>query len=147
MVERVCVDASLTFMLLVREEQTPKAEALWQSWTERAFELITAPLFFAEVTSVLRQQVYFGRLHPERGERSFESFMGLGIHAVDLPDLQPSAWDLAKKYNRPRAYDAQYLAVASILRCDLWTGDRRLVNAVNEPWVRWVGDYASSTLK
>ncbi len=34
----------------------------------------------------------------------------------------------------------QYLAVAATLGCDLWTGDRRLVNAVNAPWVRWVGE-------
>lgn len=141
MAARVCIDASLALMLLLLDDLSPRVEDLWRYWTQEGVERVTAPLFFAEVTSVLREHVYHKRLHPEEGEAAFVSFMRLQVRSLSPITLQPRAWSLAKQYNRPRAYDTQYIAVAAILGCDLWTGDRRLVNAVNAPWVRWVGDY------
>lgn len=143
MAGRVCVDASLALMLLIPHDLTPKAEALWQSWSEEDLQIVAPPLFFAEVTSVLRESVYFGRVPPAEAEHNFTDFLDLGVKSIELPDLQPRAWALAKQYNRPRAYDAQYLAVASALGCDLWTGDRRLVNALSVSWLKWVGEYAA----
>ena len=141
MVQRVCVDASLALMLLLPHELTEQTETLWRQWFEDGIELVTPALFFAEVTSVLRESVYFGRILPDEGESAFNVFLNLGIRSIDATELQPRAWELAQKYNRPRAYDSQYLAVASSLGCELWTGDRRLVNAVPVPWLKWVGEY------
>jgi len=58
--------------------------------------------------------------------------------------LQPRALSIATRFKRPKAYDAQYLAVADLLGCELWTADRRLASAVagELPWVRYVGDAA-----
>jgi predicted nucleic acid-binding protein len=141
MAGQVCVDASLALMLLLPHELSPQAEALWRSWLQEGREIVTAPLFFAEVTSVLRESVYFGKVLPEEGETAFDTFLKLGAKGVDLADLQRRAWERAKEHNRPRAYDAQYLAVAASLGCELWTADRRLVNAVSVPWLKWVGVY------
>jgi len=102
---------------------------------------VTAPLCFAEVTSVLREHVYRGILSKNDGDEAFAVFTSLRIRSILSTGLQPQAWSLAKTYNRPGAYDAQYLAVAAMLGCELWTADRRLVNAVNAPWIRWVGDH------
>ncbi|MDO8689133.1 MAG: type II toxin-antitoxin system VapC family toxin [Dehalococcoidia bacterium] len=140
---RVCVDASLAVMLLLPEPLSDRAKSLWRSWSDLGIDMVTAPLFFAEVTSVLREHVFFRRLDPEVAEDAFQAFREMDIATVYPPDLQPQAWAIAKKYNQRRTYDAQYLAVATALGCELWTGDRKLVNAVNEPWVRWVGDYQS----
>ncbi len=145
MVKQVCVDASIVLMLLVPEKLSPKARAIWRLWFAEEFEIVAPPLFFAEVTSVLREHVFFERALPEDAERAFGAFMRLPIKQMDMPDLQPQAWAAAGKYGRPRAYDAQYLAVATMLRCELWTGDKRLVNVVKEPWLKWVGDYAAPT--
>lgn len=141
MVTQVCVDSSLAIMLVVPEELSSVATPLWESWLKRGLKPVAPPLFFAEVTSVLRENIFFDRVPPEEAERAFDAFRRLRVMQVDPEDLQPRAWALAKTYNQHRAYDAQYLAVASALGCDLWTADRRLVHAVNEPWVRWVGDY------
>lgn len=146
MADRVCVDASLALMLLLPHDLTPKVEALWRAWAEEESELVTAPLFFAEVTSVLRESVYFGRIEAQEGEEAFAAFMKLGVRSVSPADLQPRAWALAKEHRRPRAYDAQYLALAAALGCELWTGDRRLVHALRVPWLRWVGDYQVGSL-
>ncbi|MBI2909410.1 MAG: type II toxin-antitoxin system VapC family toxin [Chloroflexi bacterium] len=141
MAGKVCVDASLVLMLLLPHELTLQAETVWRRWLHDGTELVTAPLFFAEVTSVLRESVYFGRILAEEGEGAFNAFLKLGVKGVGPADLQPRAWDLAREHHRPRAYDAQYLAVAEGLACEIWTGDRRLVNSVPVPWLRWIGDY------
>jgi hypothetical protein len=41
------------------------------------------------------------------------------------------------------AYDSQYLAVAERLKCEFWTADSRLVNAVapHLTWVKWMGNF------
>ncbi len=141
MAASVCVDASLAISLLLPDDTTPQASELWRSWKENGLDVVTAPLFFAEVTSVLRENVYFRRILPEEGEVAFRAFLSFPVRSVALTDLQPRAWELAKTHNLRRAYDAQYLAVAASLGCDLWTADQRLVNAVRLPWLRWVGDH------
>lgn len=128
-------------MLLLPHDLSYKAKSLWRSWAEKEIEIIAPPLFFAEVTSVLRENVYFGRILPEEGERVFSAYLDLPIKASDPHDLQPQSWSIAKKFGRPRAYNTQYLAVASSLGCDFWTADIRLVNAVKLPWVKWIGNY------
>jgi len=50
----VCIDASLALTWLLPTEQNDAANALRQEWDEKGIELIAAPLFHAEVTSVLR---------------------------------------------------------------------------------------------
>ena len=144
MAAQVCVDASLVLLLLLPHELTPQAGNRWEAWLEEEVEIVSAPLFFAEVTSVLRERVHFARISPEEGQEALDSFLGFKIREVNPPDLQRRAWGLAKQYNRPRTYDTQYLAVANVLGCELWTADRRLVNAVPLPWVRWVGEYKAS---
>lgn len=141
---QVCADASLALKLISRDELTPQVEGLWRFWQRTGVDVVTPPLFFAEVTSVIRASVYFKRILPEFGEQAFSAFLSLEVREENPPDLQSVAWQLARKYNRPRTYDAQYLAVASILGCELWTADHRLVNAVSAPWVRWVGGYEES---
>lgn len=141
MANQVCVDASLALMLMLPEEMTLRAKDLWGSWEADGREVVTAPLFFAEVTSVIREHVYFRRISPTEGEEAFQIFLSLPVRSVAPANLQPRAWELAKAHNLRRAYDAQYLAVAAILGCELWTADQRLVNAVRLPWLRWVGEH------
>lgn len=140
MASSICVDASLVLALLLPEELTTRVEVLWQEWLDARVEVVGPPLLFAEVTSVLRAAVFFGRIAPEDGEGYFTEFLSMGIRQVEPPDLQQRAWALARAHNRPRAYDAQYLAVAEALGSALWTADRRLTRAVGHPAVRWVGD-------
>lgn len=135
----VCVDASLVVKLLLRERFSDAARALWDQWAREGMELVVPPLFFAEVSSVLRQNVFLGRVESNEGDELFEAFLDYRVVPTAPPELYPRAWELAKRYNQRRAYDAQYLAVADIVGCPLWTGDERLANVVNAPWVRYIG--------
>ena len=72
----------------------------------------------------------------------FEAFQAQGVKLLYPEGLHRVAWELAIKFDRPAAYDSHYLALAEMLSCELWTGDRRLYNVVKDelPWVKWLGD-------
>jgi predicted nucleic acid-binding protein len=135
------VDASLVLMLFLPDQHSQRAEALWSQWEREGMVPLGPPLLYAEVPSVLREAVFFGRLSPEEGQSAFETFCDMAITVSARRDLHLRAWELAQEFHRPRLYDSFYLAAAQAEGCELWTADRRLVNAVNRPWVRWVGDY------
>lgn len=140
---RVCIDASLALTWLLPAEQNEAANTLRREWDKEGMELITTPLFHAEVTSVLREQVYFRRLLPEEGEEAFSIYLDIGVRSIDDPEVQKKAWELAKKFNLPRTYDMQYLAVAELENCELWTSDKRLANSLQGrvKRIRWVGEH------
>ena len=139
---KVCVDASLALVWLLPAEQNEVANALRREWYKNGIEIITAPLFHAEVTSVLREQVYFKRLPPEEGEEAFLAYTEIGVKSIDSPRIQKKAWELAKEFNLPRTYDMQYLAIAELNDCELWTNDKRLVNSLQGKIsrIKWVGE-------
>ena len=140
---RVCVDASLAVQWIIPTPEDPLAESLLQAWDKAGTELIGPPLFDAEVTSTIRRYVYFKKLLPEQGEKAFLLYRELGVKIISPPELPKVAWDLAKKYNQPRTYDMQYVAIAELEGCELWTGDRRLSNSLQgkSKRLRWVGEY------
>ena len=137
----ICVDASLILKLLLPDELNASVTLLFSRWAQNSTTLVSPPLIYAEVPSVLRVAVYFGRISLEEGERAFEAFCELDIAIIKREDLHILAWELAKEHSQPRIYDSMYLAVARSEGCDFWTGDLRLANAVNAPWVKWVGSY------
>jgi predicted nucleic acid-binding protein len=112
----------------------------WQRWLEDGIEFVAPPFFRVETTSVLRNKVFLNVISAERGEITFEKLRRLGVRIVDLPDLQQTAWEIARALNRPEGYDAQYLALAQRQSCEFWTSDRRLFNTVSPhlPWVRLI---------
>ncbi len=137
---RVCVDANVILSRLLPGEQNERVESLWFQWLEKHDTPFAPPLLYAEVPSVLRQALFSGRITPEEGDLAFNTFRDMNISLSIRSDLHIPAWALAKLHNLPRVYDAMYLAAAQAEDCELWTLDRRLVNTVNLPWVRWAGN-------
>ncbi len=139
----VCVDASLAVAWLSWEAHTPIANALRQEWREHGVQMVGPPMFHAEVTSAIRQHVYFKRILPEEGEEAFSIYLDIPIRIIDGPEVYRKAWQLAQEFNLPVCYDMQYLAVAELEDCELWTGDERLVNSLKSKTkrLRWLGEY------
>ncbi len=137
----VCVDASLVLTWLLPTEQNKVTNALHREWYKKGVEIISAPLFHAEVTSVLREQVYLRKLLPEEGEEAFSAYLEIGVRSIDNSRIQEVAWELAKRFNLPRTYDMQYLAVAELMDCELWTNDKRFVNSLQDKVsrIKWAG--------
>ena len=144
MAQCVCVDASLAIAWIIRERFTDSALALRGAWVRETVELVAPPIFPSEVTSTIRRMAYQGALSPEEGRQALERAPAWPVTVrEDSDDLQRQAYELATRFNRPRAYDAQYLALAEAEGCELWTGDERLINALQGqlPWAHWIGDY------
>jgi len=137
----VCVDAGVFIKMVVAEEDSDRADALWEQWKEDGVKVVAPALLLFELTSVLRNKVHRGLLSLEEGEKAFNAVLQLPVQMLTPPDLHRRAWELATSFNRPAAYDTHYLALAEMMNCDFWTADERLFNAVRDElsWVRWLG--------
>jgi predicted nucleic acid-binding protein len=132
-------------MILLRDPHWEVALRLLNDWTVSDEEVIAPPLLYAEITSIVRERML-------RGDLTIDEAKALVTVAdrtpmavfMDGTRLQHRALELATRFNHPKAYDAQYLAVADLLGCDLWTADRRLYRNVHRdlPWVRYVEEAA-----
>ena len=127
--DSVCVDASLALAWLFADTHNEQADGLWEEWALGNVELVAPPMFHAEVISSIRKRVFFKDILPGDGERLFAVYSEIPVRIIAEREIYRRAWQLAKKYNLPVCYDMQYLAVAELMDCALWTLDRKLVNA------------------
>jgi predicted nucleic acid-binding protein len=130
--------------ILLKDKFSQETSDLYLTWSAAAVRLYSPPLFSAEVTSIIRERFYRGGLDEARSRLLLEEALQwpVTVWYNDNDAIQRRALEFATRFNRPKAYDAQYLALADLLECELWTADRRLVNAVGGklPWVRWIGE-------
>ena len=140
----VVVDASFALKLVLPEEYSKHVQQVWESWIKKGTDVSAPYLLIYEVVSVLRNKVFRGELSPEEGEAALLAIRAQGIRLLHVEGLEQVAWDLAKQFNRPAAYDTTYLALARVLGCEFWTADAKLKNAVGGSFhhLRWVGDHA-----
>jgi predicted nucleic acid-binding protein len=122
-----------------------RALALWATWQDQDDILIAPTLLAFEVTSSLRRLVFLREITASEGEEAFQHFLHMDIRPSSQRGIIPLAWELAKQLDRPRAYDTSYLALALLRRCEFWTADERLYNAVQRElaWVKWLGHFNS----
>ena len=131
--------------MLLGDKLWQRADNLFKSWSKDSRPVHAPSILYAEVTSTIRERVYRGTVQPAYAGALLGEALDWRITIwTDIRSIQASALEFATRFNRPKAYDAQYLAVADALGCELWTADRRLVNAVGDklPWVRWIGEGA-----
>ena len=78
------------------------------------------------------------QLTEQEARRALHLAHALPIDLI-VPDsrLSETAFDWSLRLQRANAYDAYYVALAEVLDCELWTADRRLVNAAQQPWVKY----------
>jgi predicted nucleic acid-binding protein len=138
----VVVDASVALKWAFNdEEHVAQAVALRDDWVYKGKHRLVAPsLFYYEVINGLRTAVLRGRIAMGTGVELLKHLLAVGVRLVD-PEAE-HIYQLACGF-RIAAYDAAYLALAEVLDCLLWTGDRRFYEAVHgkAPQVRWIGDY------
>jgi predicted nucleic acid-binding protein len=140
---QVCVDANLIIWSLIPSPLSDVAEALLSKWQQTETTLIAPALLAFEVTASLRRMVSLKQITPTEGEDAFARFQRVKVSLSHRESLFPLAWELAKEFNRSRAYDTAYLALAQLSQCEFWTADEKLYNAVQAklPWVKWLGNY------
>jgi predicted nucleic acid-binding protein len=106
--------------------------------------ILNAPVLFRyELIAVSRKAVHQGRVNQEQGLIARDQLLSYPAALYFDDALIKRGYQLAEQFNRPTAYDSQYLALAERLSCDFWTTDERLFNAVSSkfPFIRWLGDW------
>jgi predicted nucleic acid-binding protein len=137
----VVIDASVALKLVLPNPLRERCRDTVTWLKDEGFELVVPALWAYETTSTLCKAVHFEQLTPDEGRRILAQLDELDIRIVAPgPQHNRQAFERTLQLKRASAYDSYYLALAETLRCDLWTADRRLFNAVNLPWVHWVGD-------
>jgi len=135
------VDASFVLKLILADPLQPRANSLTAGWKTAGLALCAPTLWAYEVTSVLSKLVHSGELSDEEGRRALTVAHALGVRLFPADSAQCRlAYDWTTRLRRAAAYDSFYLALAQTLRCELWTADKRLHNAVNLAWVHWLGE-------
>ncbi len=94
-------------------------------------ELVGPPLLWSEVRSVLHEAAWRGDISRELARRALEAFEASGVRERRHRRLGETAWRIADDLGFAKTYDAEYLALAQLLRCRLVTLDRRLRRAAD----------------
>ena len=131
------VDASLVFRLLVPNAHQARLRDQMDQWRQTEDRLAAPSLWLYELASALVKAVHFDQLTEGEARRALRLVHGFPIDLI-TPDRQltEAAFDWSLRLQRANAYDSFYLALAEALGSELWTADRRLVNAAQQKWVK-----------
>ena len=137
----ICLDANIVVKRLVADDDVA-LQRQWTAWHEAGQRFVAPVLQRYEITNAFHRYQAAGQFSVTAVENALASAFRLPITYYDQMDDHQRAMELARRFNRPAAYDAHYLALAERLGVEFWTADRRLVNAVQHQlgWVHLIGD-------
>lgn len=139
----VVLDSGIFIASVFPETLTPQAKQFIKQLQTDNTILHAPALLRYEVVAVSRKAVYQGRVTAEEGLRARDRLLSYPVTLHFDDNLLKRGYELATEYNRPTAYDSQYLAVAEQLSCEFWTVDERMFNAVKDRFsgIRWLGNF------
>lgn len=91
--------------------------------------LVAPPLLWSEVRSTLHYAVWRGLVSPAAGLRALDRLERSPIRPRQHARLGRVAWEVSDLLGWSKTYDAEYLALARLLRCPLVTLDARMLAA------------------
>jgi predicted nucleic acid-binding protein len=139
----VVVDANILIAFALSDEPLhSQANQLLLQWKASNTRLSAPRLFRSEITAVIRKAVFLQRITHEQGKLLLPQLLQYPVKLVEDTALLTQAYELANRFGRPRAYDAQYLALAERLVCEFWTADKILFNSVQTDFqhICWLGN-------
>lgn len=140
---RVVLDSGILIASVFLETLTPNAKHLLKRLQADDVTLHAPTLLRYESVAVVRKAVYQKRVTPDEGARIRDAMLSYPLTLHFDTALLKRGYELATEYNRPTAYDAQYLALAERLSCEFWTADERMFNAIKDRFsnIRWLGNW------
>lgn len=135
------LDASVFLAALMPEIWSDHAQTLVQFPDSQGAIYHAPALLRYEVIAAARGAVDQKRLSTGDGLTLCEALLAFEItHHFD-DALHRRAYELAEVLNQPSTYDAQYLAPAERLQCEIWTADERRFNSIRGQFdgIRWSG--------
>ena len=143
----IVVDTSIVLKWVLDEPDSAIALALLTRWMREGTVIQAPALLTYEVANALYQRVRKGEMTAEKARQALEDVLlpELELNFLEYMELSKRAITLAQQYSLPATYDAHYLALAEYKKCEYWTADTRLWNAIGGklPWVRRLSDYQS----
>lgn len=135
----VCCDANIVVRLITRSDAGASSD-LWSRWRDEGRRIVAPLLLRYEVTNAFHRLQHAGQLTTATTTTFLQTALALPIDYSTDDSLHARAGAFARRFNRPAAYDAHYLAVAEAIDAEFWTTDERLFNAVRHelPWVNLV---------
>jgi predicted nucleic acid-binding protein len=143
MAGKIVIDASVALKWQFRDKlETDKALQMLSDLIEGKIGLISPSLFAYEIVNAIHIAIGRERIPEEEGLDAINDILKVGVNLVEFADLVQDTFKLAKTYNRS-VYDCAYLALAGKEGCTMYTGDRRLFNALKSKIksIKWIGDY------
>ena len=89
-------------------------------------DLVAPPLLWPEARSAIRQGHWRGVVTAEQARAARQALAGAAVDMRDHPELGEESWRIADVLGWAKTYDAEYIALASILDCRLVTIDGKL---------------------
>lgn len=138
----VVVDASVLFKIVVREEFSDRAQALYADAFRVNQPIFAPPHWAAELTHALYRLVRRRGITLGEADQAMVQLLRFPVQVIATPELCRETFRFATTYGVD-TYDSFYVVLAQMLEAQLWTDDRRLINLVGPfaPWVRWIGNY------
>lgn len=92
----------------------------------RRYEVVAPPLMWIEAVSSLHAIVWRGELSRNQAEPVLDRVLSAPVRRREPDGLAREAWNVAEELGWAKTYDANYVALARLLRCKLVTLDARM---------------------
>jgi predicted nucleic acid-binding protein len=92
----------------------------------RRFELVAPPLMWIEAVSTLHAMLWRRELRREQAESMLDRVLAAPVRRHEPDGLAREAWKVAEELGWAKTYDANYVALARLLKCRLVTLDARM---------------------
>jgi predicted nucleic acid-binding protein len=89
-------------------------------------DLVGPPLLWSEATSVIHELRWRREVSDDLAFRAFAALLAAPVTRRAPHQLHREAWRVADELGWAKTYDAEYVALARILGCRLFTVDERL---------------------
>lgn len=99
-------------------------------------EIVAPPFAWSEASSVLHESVWRRERTPDAGREALDKLVALHVTPRSPRELRAEAWRIADVLGWAKTYDAEYVALASILGCDLATLDSGLRSGAERVGIR-----------